>query len=181
MNIHRLLSTRERVRTLNFVLYKTSPLCVNEVAKDLRLSKGLISKFFGILSRENILKKTDNKFIVQDNVSTRAIKILLNLSDFDANTFKKFKFVKGAGLYGSFVKGKNTEESDIDLWVLVTEDIQEEILAKLTNELKKKNGNIKPLYLIREKIKTLKKEDAVFYHSLVFGSINVYGEEIETI
>lgn len=181
MNIHRLLSTKERVRILKFVLYKTSPLYVNEVAKNLGLSKGLVSKFFSILSRENILKKTNNKFTVQDNLNTSAIKILLNLDNFDTNTFKKFKFVKGVGLYGSFVKGKNTEESDIDLWVLVGHDAQEENLARLTNELKKKHGNIKPLYLTKKKIKILKKEDVVFYHSLVFGSINIYGEELETI
>jgi len=181
MNIHRLLSTKERVMILKFVLYKTSPLYVNEVAKDLELSKGLVSKLFGILSRENILKKINNKFTVQNNISTRAVKILLNLDDFDTNIFKKFKFVKGAGVYGSFVKGKNTEESDIDLWILVVDDAREEDLAKLTNKLKKKYGNIKPLYLTKKKIKILKKEDVVFYHSLVFGSINVYGEEIETI
>ena len=179
MNIHRLLSTKERVRILKFILYKTSPLYVNEVAKNLGLSKGLVSKFFGILSRENILKKTNNKFTVQNNLNTSAIKILLNLDDFDTNTFKKFKFVKGTGVYGSFVKGKNTEESDIDLWILIV--AREEDLAKLSNKLKKKYGNIKPLYLTKKKIKILKKEDVVFYHSLVFGSINVYGEEIETI
>jgi predicted nucleotidyltransferase len=180
MNIQKLLSTKERIMILKFALYKTSVFGVSDAAKSLRLSKGLVSKFFYILARENILKKKNNKFMVQDNPSTRAIKILLNLDDFEANIFEKFKFVKGAGLYGSFVKGKNTEGSDVDLWVLI-DNTQEERLASLTNELKKKHENIKPLYLTREKIKTLKKEDAVFYYSLVFGSINVYGEEIEEI
>jgi len=180
MNIHKILSTKERVRMLKSILYKTNLLGVSEVARDAGLSKGLVSKFFDILNKENILKKTNSKFLVQDNMNTMAVKMLLNFDAFDVNIFEKFKFVKGAGLYGSFVKGKNTEGSDIDLWLLV-DNPQEEALAKLTDELKKKNGNIKPLYLTREKIKTLRREDAVFYYSLVFGSINVYGEGIETI
>lgn len=180
MNLHKILSTRERIRILKLILYKTSAFGVSDVAKDLSLSKGLISKFLDILTKDNILKKANARFVVQDNLSTRAVKILLNLNDFDRNLLKKFKFIKGAGLYGSYVKGKNTEESDIDLWVLI-DKTEEETLAKLTKELKKKYGKIKPLYLTKEKIETLKSKDSVFYHSLVFGSINVYGEEIEAI
>lgn len=180
MNIHKLLSTKERVKILKLVLYRTGSMSVTDVAKRLKLSKGLVSKFFDILVKEHILKKTNTEFKVQDNLSTSAVKILLNLESFDAKLFKKFPFVKGAGLYGSFAKGRNTEESDIDLWVLI-DSTAEENLAKLTKELKEKYGNIKPLYLTKEKVKVLKKDDTVFYHSLVFGSINVYGEEIEAV
>lgn len=180
MNIHRLLSTKERVKILKLVLYKIGSLSVTDVAKELKVSKGLVSKFFDILLKEGILKKINTESKVQDNLNTSAIKILLNLESFDEKLFKKFPFVRGAGLYGSFAKGKNTEESDIDLWVLI-DRTAEENLAKLTKELKERYGNIKPLYLTKEKVKALRKEDAVFYHSLVFGSLNVYGEEIETV
>ncbi len=180
MNIHKLLSTKERIKILKLILYKTYHLRVVDVAKELRLSKSLVSKFFDILVKENVLKKFDTKFIVIDKPHTRAIKIFLNIACFNVSLLKKFKFVRGAGLYGSLVKGNNTEESDIDLWILINMTTEEN-LAKLTNELKKKYVNIKPLYLTKEKIETLKRDDAVFYHSLAFGSISVYGEEIETI
>ncbi len=176
MNIHKLLSTKERVKTLKLILYKTDYIRVVDVAKELRLSKGLVSKFFDILVKENVLKKFETKCMAIDNPHTRAIKIFLNIVSFDASLLKKFKFVKAAGLYGSLVKGTNTEESDIDLWIII-DKTNEENLARLTNQLKKKYVSIKPLYLTKEKIETLKKEDAVFYHSLVFGSINVYGKE----
>lgn len=180
MNIPKIFSTKERLEILKFVIYKTESLNVNKVASELKLSKGLVSKFFDILIKEGTLKRTGNKFLVQDNNNTRAIKILLNLDSFDTKIFNKYKFVKSAGIYGSFVKGKNTEESDIDVWILI-EKTKEENLAKLTNDLKKRYKNIKPLYLTEEKLKTLKKEDTFFYYSLVFGSITTYGEEIETI
>ncbi len=180
MDVPKLFSTKERLKILRFVVYKTGPLNVNKVASELKISKGLVSKFFDILVKEDILKRTKNRFLMQDNKNVKAVKIMLNLESFDPRVFKKYGFVESAGLYGSFIKGKNTEESDIDLWVLIR-PTQEEHLAKLTNELKKRYGDIKPVYLTKEKLKILKKEDAVFYYSLFFGSITIYGEEFETI
>jgi len=48
----------------------------------------------------------------------------------------------------------------------------------LTAELRKKIENLKIL-LNDEKIKNLRGEDSLFYHSLYFGSIVLYGEEDE--
>lgn len=180
MNINRLFSTEERVRILESVLYKTSLLKVSDVAKELGLSKGLVSKFFDILTEEGISKKSGNKFVVRESLATRAIKILLNLKGFETSIFKRFEFIRGAGLYGSLVKGENTEGSDIDLWLLIDE-AKDEDQARLTNELKRKYGNVRPLYLSKAKINALKNENPVFYYSLVFGSINIFGEGIETV
>ncbi len=180
MNISELLSTKERVKILEFVLYKRGQVTVSGVAHSLKVSKGLVSKFFNILKREKILKKAKSQFLVTDHINTKTIRILLNLNRFDSRIFQKHKFVRAAGLYGSFVTGENTEESDIDLWIFI-KSTSDENIAKLTNELRRKNGNVKPLYLTKEKLQILKKEDVTFYHSLVFGSITVYGEKIEAI
>jgi len=178
VNINQLFSTRERIKILNHVIYKTGHLNVNKVAKNVELSKGLVSKYFKHLTREGILEKKDDSFLVQSSVNTRAVRILLNLNIFDTDLFKKHGFIKGAGIYGSNVKGTNTEDSDIDLWV-VTEKISEEALAKLTGELKKNFGDVRPLYLTKDKLELLRKEDPTFYHSLVFGSITIHGDDIE--
>lgn len=180
MNIYKLLSTEERIRILEDILYKEELLGVSDVAERLNLSKGLVSMFFDILVEERILEKTGIKFKVLKNIEVTTLKILLNLNSFDTNVLEKFKFVKGVGLYGSFIKGENTEESDIDIYVLI-KDTSEENLAKLTKELKRKNAKINPLYLTEDKLRTLEKEDTVFYHSLIFGSINIYGKGIEEI
>ena len=50
MNIPSLLSTYERVKILREVIYSEEKLNVNEVAKALRLSNGMISKYFSYLS-----------------------------------------------------------------------------------------------------------------------------------
>jgi len=180
MNIEKLFSTKERIEILSRVIYSADHLSVNRTAKDVKLSKSLVSKYFYSLTKEGVLKRSNGKFLVQNNIKTRAIRILLNLNIFDTDFFKKYKFVKSVGIYGSFVKGTNTEDSDIDLWIFI-DRTKEESLAKLTSELKKTFGNVKPLYLTKEKIELLKKEDMTFYYSILFGSITLYGDGIEAV
>jgi predicted nucleotidyltransferase len=160
------------------MIYLQEPISPIRVAKELKLSKGLISKFFDILISEKVLTKSRNKVLVQNNVYTKAIKIMLILNSFNPDLFKKYKFIKGVGLYGSCAKGTNIRDSDIDLWIKI-EKTKEAELAKLTNELKRKYEKIKPIFLTKEKINILKEKDAVFYYSLALGSIVIYGEEIE--
>jgi len=180
MNVYVLFSTKERVKILNKIIYKVGPISVNAAAREAQLSKGLVSKYFGLLVSEGILKKKDGKFHVQNNANVKAVKIFLNLNLFDTDFFDKYDFIKGAGLYGSLVKGVNTEDSDIDLWIL-TEGASEEFLAKLTSELGATFGDARPLYLTREKLELLKRADPPFYHSLIFGSITIHGERLEEV
>jgi predicted transcriptional regulator len=178
MNIALLFSTKERLKILRKVIYETEPLTVSKVAKQVGLSKALVSTYFKHLLDEGVLWRKKNEYRIQSSTPTKTIRILLNLSIFDTDFFSKHPFIKGVGLYGSSVKGTNTERSDIDLWI-VTEDVDQETLASLTGDLIKMFGDIRPLYLTREKLELLKKTDAAFYHSLVFGSVTIHGDDIE--
>jgi len=95
--------------------------------------------------------------------------------DIDIKIFKKFNFVESVGLYGSCAKGENSEDSDVDIWIKI-KDVNDEKLATLTSLLNKKIKDIKPLFLTDNKIKKIKKDDEIFYHSLSFGSIIIYGD-----
>jgi predicted nucleotidyltransferase len=171
-----IFSTSERIKILDSVIYKTGSISVNSIASQLRLSKGLVSKYLGILAREGILKRANGKFIVAESAIGKGIKILLNIRKMPILPFKKYPFVKSAGLYGSCAKGENNEESDIDLWVKV-DDVGEEKLASLLSELNKKLEKLKLLFLTDKKIEKLKTEDELFYYSLAFGSITIYGDK----
>ncbi|MBW2991057.1 nucleotidyltransferase domain-containing protein, partial [Candidatus Woesearchaeota archaeon] len=114
MNIHKILSTTQRIKILKKIIYSNNVITVNKTAKELKLSKGLVSKFFNLLVSEKILKKQKIKFIVLDNLFVKSIKILLNINTFNPSLFKKYSFIKGIGLYGSYTKGTNKEDSDID-------------------------------------------------------------------
>ncbi|MBL7080826.1 nucleotidyltransferase domain-containing protein [Candidatus Bathyarchaeota archaeon] len=180
MNIPALFSTPERVKILTHVIYRTTPFGVSQVARELNLSKGLVSKYFNHLTDEGILDKKDGKHAVLNRKNSRAIRTLLNLNRIDTDTFKKYDFVEAAGLYGSHAKGGNTEDSDIDIWIL-TRPTSEESLAKLSSELRKMLGNVAPLFLTPEKTALLRKENPVFYYSLAFGSMSLHGGGLEEI
>ena len=178
MNMEKIFSTKQRVKIIKEVIYSAQPFGVNEIAKKLKLSKGLVSKYFEILTKENLVKKNKNKFSVADNYKVKAVRIMLNILAVDPKVFKKHKFVRTAGLYGSCAKGTNTNFSDVDLWVKV-EKTKEEEIAELTSELRKKIEDVKVLILDDKKLQTIEKEDPLFYHALHFGSIILYGEENE--
>ena len=176
MNIEKLFSTQERIAILQNIIFEEGELGVNEVAKRVGLSKGLVSKYFEILEAEGILERKKIKFSISDRKEAKALKIMLNIQGIDTEIFRRYKFVKAAGLYGSCAKGTNTESSDIDLWIKI-EKAGAEKIAKLTSELRKAIKNVRVLVLDGQKIATLKKEDTLFYYSLYFGSVIVYGEE----
>jgi hypothetical protein len=177
MKISTLLSTKERERILNDVLFKQGEISVADVSRRLKVSKGFVSKFFSLLSKEKILKKSKNKYIVLANLNVRLLRILFNLRLFTDFNFGKYPFVRGAGIYGSCAKGENTEDSDIDIWIKIDKTDERE-LAKLTGSLKKLSGRISLLYLSKEKLGILRDEDPIFNNSIVHGSIRLYGEDI---
>ncbi len=178
MNIHELFSTRERVKIINEVIYTEGSINLSFVAKKLRLSKGLVSKFMNLLEKNGIVKKKGRKAYVEDNVYTRAVKIMQVLQNFKPSFFQKHRFVRGVGMYGSCAKGENTKDSDIDIWVKISSTSELE-LARFSKKLKRKLPYAKLLFLTDEKIKNLSKNDSVFYHSLLFGSIRIYGGNLE--
>ena len=57
------------------------------------------------------------------------------------------------------------------------DDVGDERISLLTAELNKKMRNVKLTFLTTDKIKRMKEADQLFYHSLVFGSIILYGEK----
>lgn len=174
--MNKIFSTNERIKILNSIVLNKNPLSVNFVASRLKLSKGLVSKYFDVLKNSGIVKRSNGKYLVIDSGLTKAIRILLVVSEIDTSIFEKYNFVKSVGLYGSCSKGENTEESDIDIWIMVNEAGDEKI-ASLTSEINKKIKRVKPLFITEKKLEKIKKDDELFYHSLSFGSIVLFGEK----
>ncbi len=171
-----LFSTSQRIKILQTVIFSTDSVSVNNTASQLKLSKGLVSKYFQMLHKQRILKKENGKLYVSEAPSVRAIKIMLNINNIDTRMFNKYSFVIAAGLYGSCARGENTEDSDVDLWIRI-KDVEETKAASLTAEVGKKVENAKILLLNDEKYGKIKEKDTMFYHSLAFGSIILYGDK----
>ena len=171
-----LFTTSQRIKILQTVIFKTDSVSVNNIASQLRLSKGLVSKYFQILLKQKILKKEKGKLFVTQTPAVRAIKILFNVKSIEVKIFSKYSFVTAAGLYGSCARGENTDESDVDLWIRI-KDVEEIKVASLTAEIGKRVKNSKVLLLTDNKFEKISKEDTMFYHSLAFGSIILYGDK----
>jgi len=175
MNVNYLPSTDERLDILRNAILKEGAISVSAVAKESKASKGLVSRYLALLERQGILSRKGTKFLVKKGNRTRALRLFLALTDFNEGLFRKYGFVESAGLYGSSAKGENTENSDMDLWVKVKNADQEQ-LALMNSQIKKKFPHANILVLTKDKIERLKKDNPVFYYSLYFGSIIVYGE-----
>ncbi len=132
-----IFSTRQRIKILQAIIFRIDNISVNNIANQLKLSKGLISKYFDILAKNGVLKKVNGKVSVTDFSLVKGIRILLNIRNIDLRIFKKYPFVEAIGLYGSCAKGENTGDSDVDLWVKIKK-VNEEELAPLTSEVNKK-------------------------------------------
>ena len=174
--MHRIFSTTQRVKILKSIIFNTGGLSVNSTARNTGLSKGLVSKYFEILTKKGVLKRTDGMLIVSDSSITKGIKILLNIESIDLRLFRKFPFVQSVGLYGSCAKGENNTDSDIDIWMKI-KAASEENLASLSSLVHRNLENSKIVFLTGEKIRKMQEDDELFYHSLVFGSIVLMGDE----
>lgn len=175
MNINQIFSTPERERILTEALY-VEEVSVSEVARRLGLSKGLVSQYFGALAKEEIFNRIGKKFSVnQRSPKVIALKILINMK-WLSEISSILKEMKGSiGLYGSWADGTNTKESDVDIWV--KDKLSEEKIAELKGKMSRKMGrNVEILLLDEDRLGRIKKEDPLFYHSLVFGSIILKGE-----
>ncbi len=171
-----LFSTGQRIKILQAVILRTENVSVNRTASELKLSKGLVSKYFHILLKQKILKKEKGNLVISDSPLVRAVRILLNISNIDVRIFGKYPFVTAAGLYGSCARGENSDESDVDVWIRFNE-VEETKAAALTAEISKKVKNAKVMFLSDSRLAKIRKDDTMFYHSIVFGSIILYGDK----
>lgn len=175
MNLQILFSSPERVRILDYVLVRRN-VKVSEVYSNLRLSKGLVSQYLKTLVKEGILIKKKH-YLLRDNCFVRYTKVLLSLSKINIEKIDKTK-ICGLGIYGSWAKGTNTLESDVDVWVKVKKYPGEEYLGKITKQIRNLTGqDTKLLVITPQKLKQLKK-DTVFFFSLINESILIWGENI---
>ena len=174
--MHRIFSTRQRVKILKSIIFNTRGVSVNSTARNTGLSKGLVSKYFGILTKTGVLKRINGRLTVSDSSITKGIKILLNIESIDLRLFRKFPFVESVGLYGSCAKGENSSDSDIDIWIKI-KATSDENLASLSSLIHRNLENSEIIFVTGEKIRKMQEEDELFYHSLVFGSIVLMGDE----
>ena len=134
-----------------YVLYH-APCTVMEVAAGTGTSKGHVSRFLPFLVSRGLLARDGRRFHRVDGPFTRSVKVLLNLESL-LPAVPLPDWADGIGVYGSWAEGTNTDESDLDLWVLAEGypgEVQAgELIASVSAAL---GTEIHVLFLTREKL-----------------------------
>lgn len=108
-----LFKTEERVRVLRYVMFRSS-LSVAEVSRATEVTKGLVSRYLRLLVEYDLLQKEGRVYSPHDGANSRAVKLLLNLERIDLSALS-LGSARGLGLYGSWARGTNHQESDLDV------------------------------------------------------------------
>lgn len=179
MNIWKILSSKERVETLEYILEK-EVVGVEEVATSLKRSKGFVSQFLRLLEEEGILKKQKRKYaVLHEAPEVRAIKIMLNMIKLQTSLAKHRKeWMVSLGVYGSYSEGTNREDSDVDIWIRVEKHPGEKEVARVEKDISNELGKqVHILILTPERIARLRENDPIFYCELV-NSFLMWGEGV---
>ena len=173
-----LFKTEERAKVLSYVMFR-SAFSVAEVSRATGVTKGLVSRYLRLLEEHGLLQKEGREYSPHDSAHSRAIKLLLNLERIDKSTLS-LGSARGLGLYGSWARGTNHQDSDLDVWIRADSLPPESELARLQRDLGlQADTEVNLLVLTPEKLERLKKEDPPFYNSLVYNSVILKGELIE--
>jgi predicted nucleotidyltransferase len=173
-----LFKTEERAKVLRYVMFRNS-FSVAEVSRASGVTKGLVSRYLRLLVEHGLLQKEGREYSPHDGAHSRAIKLLLNLERIDLSTLS-LGSARGLGLYGSWARGMNHQESDLDVWIRADNLPSESDLARLQKDLSQQSDSeVNLLVLTPEKLERLKREDPPFYNSLVKNSVTLIGESLE--
>jgi len=173
-----LFKTEERARVLRYVMFR-SAFSVAEVSRATGVTKGLVSRYLRILVEHGLLQKEGREYSPHDGAHSRTIKLLLNLERIDLSALS-LGSARGLGLYGSWARGTNHQESDLDVWIRADSLPPESVLARLQKDLSQQtDSEVNLLVLTPEKLERLKREDPPFYNSLVLNSITLIGDSFE--
>ena len=173
-----LFKTEERARVLRYVVFR-SAFRVAEVSRATGVTKGLVSRYLRLLVEHGLLQKEGRVYSPHDGAYSRAIRLLFNLERIDLSTLSLGP-VRGLGLYGSWARGTNHQESDLDVWIRADSLPQESVLARLQKDLSlQTEGEVNLLVLTPEKLESLRREDPPFYNSLFMNSVTLKGESLE--
>jgi predicted nucleotidyltransferase len=173
-----LFKTMERAKVLHYVMFRNS-FRVAEVSRASGVTKGLVSRYLRLLVEYGLLQKDGREYSPHDCAHSRAIKLLLNLEMIDLSTLS-LDSAKGLGLYGSWARGTNHQDSDLDVWIKADSLPAENMLARMQKDLSlQTRAEVNLLVLTPEKLERLKREDKPFYNSLIISQVTLKGESLE--
>jgi predicted nucleotidyltransferase len=174
-----ILFPQKKLKILEWILsHPTSKIKIREISKEIGVNPGYVSTLVAKLKKLDIIR---GDYVNMKNPETRALKIQFNISKIHRIVKKiKERKIAGVGLYGSFSKGTNVEDSDIDLWIKTKEDFSIEKQSKIRATLREKTGvgEISLMILTEKRLAEIRKKDSTLY-SILLNSFLIKGEHID--
>ena len=191
MRFSEIFSTSKRQKLLQHLLLEQAPdaqVGVEETARKLSLSKGLVSKYFDILAQEGILKKYNKFYIDKNNYRVHTLRKLVSIALIDlAGMLKDPEFldvVEGVGVYGSWARGENvagSEAADLEIWIRVSRNPGEGVVSDLASILSKKipaHCGVSTIILPPHKVRVMRQKNPEFYSRLKYESVILWGKSL---
>ncbi len=179
MNISELLSTPERERVLQRLLYTSSQSSLYKIAREAKVSPSQVHKCISIWKKYGLIKGT----VPKDQALIRALRLSENIHFLlDKKLLEQIQLalpnVIGIGLYGSWAKGTNNENADIDIWIFLDKGVDDLQIGRIRRLLEKKlKKKVDLTVLTVERLKELKDKNPNFYYSL-YHSIRLFGDAV---
>jgi len=180
MKIQPLYSTKEREKILSHLLdHPSEKINMNQLARRLKISVGQVHKYVSILRKEGIVKGDS----LQDTATIRSLRVLCNLQKINEKKIiqllkRHLPDISGIGIYGSWAKGTNIENADLDLWIKMKKSPSDIDIAKTRKEIETVIGVPVDLTIATsESMKHFREKSDSFYFSL-FNGIKLWGEEL---
>ncbi len=155
---------------------------IREISENTGASPAQVHQAIKIFKKSGFIKekKLKNKKILSldlNNLLLNKIRQLINIHDMlNHRSFKELNKYGIVGIYGSFAAGKDTPQSDIDLWIYTRDKTNTLKLKNITRKIETDfRKEVKLLLLTDKKIKDLKENDPEFYFRLKLTSA---GEDI---
>ena len=175
-----LFKSEDRVNILRYISERKE-VSVQSTAKGTGVSKPVVSRYLNMLIEKGMCERTGRSIAWKQSPVGIAARRLLNIVFLDEHlTFSAW--AKGIGMYGSFARGTNTMESDLDIWILVEtyyQDLEFKI-AELQHDLSHTLGiEVHTLLLTKEKLSDLARKDAPFYQEFMRDQVVIRGAGLD--
>lgn len=173
--LSKLFGTEKRVRILSAILERET-FGVEELAGKLGMSKGTVSVYLKELAGGGLIQKRGRKFQWKDTSARKELKRDVNYWTLREKLLPlREDWIRALGVYGSFARGENGPNSDVDVWILVEKEDPLKI-AELHEKLESlTERKVDLMVLTPERLNRFKAENPYLYWSIKLSSLTIWG------
>ncbi|HBQ21029.1 MAG TPA: hypothetical protein DD708_03730 [Deltaproteobacteria bacterium] len=157
----------------------------HELSKNLTISPAHVNRLCHALRKRQILNvssQENRKFFelnYQCLLTRELLRFITVIKIKNSKYFRKLGEICPFGVFGSFSEGMQTKESDLDLWVFSDRSFEKKIRLIINDIEKEWEHIINIVYLDKNKLEIMKKNDPEFYYRLRSQSLTERGDIFE--